>query len=114
MTNAVAQQNISSAVQEMRNAENALTIQINAAPDALSAIKLNHAYQHIDSCLSQLLQLQNVQDDATFKSSVTTLKAQTTALTADENSIKGLIADINEADKVVGYIGQALTFIAAL
>jgi len=108
------QQGISNAVQAIRNAENVLTNQINMATDPLSAIKLTHAYQHLDSCLSQLLHLQNVTDDGTFAASLATIKAQTSGLQLDEKTVKDLVGDIGAATKVIGYIGQALTFIAKI
>jgi hypothetical protein len=108
------QQNILNAVQAIQSAENVLTNQVNAATDPLSAIKLTHAYQHLDSCLSQLLQLQNLTDDAAFAASVATIKGQTSALQSDEKTIKGLVGDVDVATEVIGYIGKALNFITMI
>ncbi|HTV83884.1 MAG TPA: hypothetical protein VME63_00645 [Dyella sp.] len=114
MTSTMSQQNILNAIQAIQNAANLLTSQISDATDPVSAIKLNHAYQQLNACLSQLLQLQNVRDDATFKSSVANIKAQTNTLQTDEKSIKGLISDVGTATKVLGYVADAVGFIAKI
>lgn len=108
------QQNISGAVQAIRSAENVLTAQINSATDTLTAIKLTNAYNHLDSCLSQLLHAQNVTDDATFASAMAAIKSQESGLQSDERALKDLISDVDTAAKVVGYIGQALSFIGRI
>ncbi|MBE1163040.1 hypothetical protein [Dyella acidiphila] len=106
--------NIVGAVDAIRNAENVLMAQINATADMLAAIKLNQAYQHLDSVLGQILHLQNTTDDQIFASAAASIKGQTTALQSDEHTIQGLINDVGTAKKVIGYVGQALGFISKL
>ena len=103
--------NIVGAVDAIRNAENVLMAQINATADTLAAIKLNQAYQHVDSVLGQILHLQNTADDQIFAAAAASIKGQTTALQSDQHAIQGLINDVGTATKVVGYIGQAIGFI---
>lgn len=107
-------QTVAGAVQAIRSAEDLLMAQMNAASNPLSAIKLTQAYQHLDSLLSQIAQLQNTADDHVFAVAVTSIKAQTSALQSDEHAIQGLIGDAQTAAKVVTCICQALGFIAKL
>jgi hypothetical protein len=103
---------VAAAINSIRTAENLLTDQIQASNDTLQAIKLTHEYNNLDSFLSQLLHAQNAADDASFTNAIDALKTQTDGLEADEKTIKGIIADVATAGKVVGYITQALAFIA--
>ncbi|HVA14060.1 MAG TPA: hypothetical protein VNF99_12470 [Stellaceae bacterium] len=108
------QSNTANAILAIRNAQNLLQQQINASSNTLTAIKLTNEYNSLDSSLSQLLHAQNIADDAIFSKMIETLKSQTGGLQADEAAIKGIISDVGTAAKVVGYITQALSFIAKL
>ena len=105
---------IKEAILAIRDAQHLLTQEINVTSDLMTGIRLNHEYQHLDSCVSQLLHAQNVADDAIFSQMIATIKPQTTRLQADENTIKGLISDVETANEVVGCIIKALGFIAKL
>ena len=105
---------IASAVLAIRNAQNLIHQQINASSDVQVSIKLQNQYSGLDSCLSQLLHAQNVADDAIFSGAIAVLKSQTAGLQKDDVTIKKIIADVATADKVLGYISQALGFIAKL
>jgi negative regulator of replication initiation len=105
---------VASAIDAIRTAENLLTDQIQTSNDTLTAVKLTHEYNNLDSYLSELLHAQNAADDATFANATDALKSRTDGLQADEAAIKKIIADVATAGKVVGYITQALGFIAKL
>jgi hypothetical protein len=108
------QSNVSAAIVSIRSAQNLLRQQINSAADTTTAIKLTNEYQNLDSNLQQLLHAQNTADDAIFSVTVSTLKSQTGGLQTDETAIKGIISDVGTATKVMGYIEQAVSFIAKL
>jgi negative regulator of replication initiation len=105
---------VASAIDAIRTAENLLTDQIQASNDTLTAIKLTHEYNNLDSYLSELLHAQNAADDATFAKATETLKTRSGGLQADEAAIKKIIADVATAAKVIAYITKALGFIAKL
>ena len=105
---------VAGAINAIRSAENLLTDQIQASNDTLIAIKLTHEYNNLDSFLSELLHAQNSADDATFANATDALKSRTEGLQADEAAIKAIINDLEIAAKVLGYITQALGFIAKL
>lgn len=108
------QSSIAAAILAIRSAQNLLQQQINAAVDMLIAIKLTNEYSSLDSHLSQLLHAQNAADDAVFSQAMVPLKSQTGGLQVDEATIKKIISDVGTAAKVVGYITQALGFIAKI
>jgi hypothetical protein len=105
---------VSQAIDAIRSAENLLTDQIQDSDDTLTAIKLTHEYNNLDSYLSELLHAQNAADDVTFANATQALQARADGLEADEKTIKTIIADVATAGKVIGYITQALGFIAKL
>ena len=105
---------IAAAILAIRSAQNLLQQQINVAIDTLVAIRLGNEYNSLDSNVQQLLHAQNAADDSIFSQAVTTLRSQTGGLQADEIAIKKIISDVGTAGKVVGYITQALSFIAKL
>ena len=108
------QSNIADAILAIRNAQNLLQQQINAAIDTLIALSLANEYSSLDSHLTQLLHAQNAADDAIFSQATVPLKSQTGGLQVDETTIKKIVSDAGIAAKVVGYITQALGFIAKL
>lgn len=108
------QSNVSSAITAIRCAQNLLKQQINESSDTMTIIKLTNESNNLDSCLSLLLHAQNVADDVIFANAVATLKSQTSGLQAEELTIKSIIADVKTAEMVMGYITQALGFIAKL
>jgi hypothetical protein len=108
------QTSVSQAIDSIRSAENLLTEQIQSTSDTLTAIKLTHEYNNLDSYLSELLHAQNAADDDTFENATEALQARTTGLEADETVIKAIVSDVATAGKIVGYIAQALGFIAKL
>lgn len=108
------QSNIAAAILAIRNAQNLLQQQINVASETLTAIKLTNEYNSLDSHLAQLLHAQNAADDAIFSQATVPLKSQTGGLQVDETTIKKIISDVETAAKVVGYITQALGYIAKL
>ena len=105
---------VSQAIDAIRNAESLLTEQIQSADETLTAIKLTHEYNNLDSYLSELLHAQNSADDVTFTNATQALQARADGLKADENTIKTIVADVATAGKIVGYITQALGFITKL
>jgi hypothetical protein len=105
---------VSQAIDAIRKAENLLTAQIQSTGDTLTAIKLTHEYNNLDSYLSELLHAQNATDDAAFGNSSQSLKGRSDGLQADEKRIAAILGDVATAEKVVGYIAQALTIISKL
>lgn len=108
------QRNVSDAVSAIRSAQNLLQEQINCETETVPIIKLTNQYHSLDSNLSLLLHAQNATDDAIFSAAAATLKSQTSGLQMDEAAIKDIIDDIGTATKVIGYIEQALGYIAKL
>ncbi len=106
--------NIKDAILAIRDAQHLLTQEINITSDLMKGIRLNHEYQNLDSCVSQLLHAQNVTDDAIFSQMIAAIIPQTKRLQADENTIKELLSDVATANEVVGCITKALSFIAKL
>jgi hypothetical protein len=105
---------VSQAIGAIRQAEDLLTAQIQATDNTLTAIKLTHEYNNLDSYLSELLHAQNATDDTAFSNSTQSLKGRSDGLQADEKRIKAIVGDMATAEKVVGYIAQALAIIAKL
>ena len=105
---------IKAAVDAIRNAEDVLTDQIRSSTDALTAIKLTNEYNNLDSYLSELLHAQNAADDATFANATTALQSRLSGLEADEKAIQTIITDVAIAAKVIGFIANAVKFIAKL
>ena len=105
---------IKDAILAIRDAQHLLTQEINVTSDLMTGIRLNHEYQNLDSCVSQLLHAQNVADDTIFSQMLAAITPQTKRLQADENTIKGLISNVATADEVVGCITKALSFIVKL
>jgi hypothetical protein len=105
---------VADAIGAIRDAENLLTAEIQATDDTLTAIKLTHEYNNLDSYLSELLHAQNVTDDLTFANAMQALQTRVDGLQADEDAIKRIVADVATAGKIIGYITTALAFIARL
>ncbi|WP_157649647.1 hypothetical protein [Burkholderia ubonensis] len=107
-------QNILNAVGSIRSAEQLLVQASYSMTDEAMLTRLNIEYQHLDSFLSQLLHTQALADDSQFEGASAALKEQANGLAAEEASIKIIVADVGTAAKVVGYITQALGYIALL
>jgi ABC-type phosphate transport system auxiliary subunit len=105
---------LAGAISAIRNAENLLTDQIQAADNTLTAIKLTHEYNNLDSYLSELLQAQNAADDSVFANATKQLQSQVGGLQADQAAINSVIADVKLAGEVIGYITKAAALIAKL
>jgi negative regulator of replication initiation len=108
------QTNLTSAIDNIRAAEDLLKQQINAASDSLSAIKLTNEFNNLDSFLSELLHAQNSADDASFADATTALQSHAAGLQADEATIKKIVGGVTIAADIISYITQALAFIAKL
>jgi predicted nucleic acid-binding Zn-ribbon protein len=108
------QQSITSAIAQIKAAEDALQTAINNTgdPDALNA--LQQQYQVLNTRNNLLLQAQVAADDATYTTITTTLKTEAATVQAQEAKIKQLIADVATAAKIIGYIAQAASLIAKL
>ena len=106
--------NTADAIAAIRAAENLLTQQIRGTNEVLTAIKLTNEYNNLDSCLSQLLHVQNSADDASFANATSALRSQASGLQADEAAIKTIVGDVQTAATIINYITQALAFIAKL
>ena len=114
MPTTVQQSSVSSAISAIRSAQNLLQQQINDADDTLMGIQLTNEYRSLDTNLTLLLHALNVTDDAIFSAAASTLKSETSGLQKNEATIKDIIEDEATATKVVGYIEQAIGFIAKL
>jgi hypothetical protein len=112
MPTPIQQSNVTNAIMAIRGAQNILNQQINASSDTTTAIELKSQSDNLDLNLSKLLHAQNATDDASFTSAIAALKSPTSALQADEATIKKEIADVKTAASVVSYITQAIGFIA--
>jgi flagellin-like hook-associated protein FlgL len=111
----LSQQNaLAAAIDAIRSAENELTDQIRGSSAALTAIKLTNEYNNLDSFLSELLHAQNAADDASFSNATVALQSRLSGLEADEKAIKAIISEVQTAEKVIGYITDALKWIAKL
>lgn len=108
------EQSITAAITAIRNAQELLQQQIDTASDTTAAISLTNLYSSLDSRASQLIHAQNIADDLIFLKTIDTLKSPTGVLQTDEVAIKKLISDVGTAEKIVGYVTQALSFIAKL
>jgi len=114
MPNNTQKQTLLDAVTAIRSAEQLLMQASRATSDPGTLTKISIEYNQLDSFLSQLLQAQAIADDASFVLATAALKRQATTLQADENDIKKIVADVNTAAQIVGYITQALALIAPL
>lgn len=108
------QKNTANAIATIRAAEDLLTQQIREATDILTATKLMNECNCLDSYLSQLLHAQNSADDASFAIATAALKSQADNLKIDQDTMKGIVGDIEIAANIVGNISKALVFIAKL
>jgi hypothetical protein len=114
MPTAPQQENVTNAIIAIRSAQKLINKEINDSTTTSFAIKLANEYAELGSCLTHLLHAQNAADDAIFDTAASVLKSETSGLTVEEASIKGIITDVNTAQRVVDYITQALSFIAKL
>jgi hypothetical protein len=107
-------QNISSAIANLRAAEQCLddVIANTGDPDVLD--ELNAEYHALNDTITALVQAQTITDDAIFARSSQSLTLQAAALKAQEDHIKQTIADVGIAAKILGYIAQAVTYMGAL
>ena len=106
--------NIAGAIDAIRSAEELLRQEINKTGDVLEAIKLTNEFNNLDSFLSQTLHAQNSADDESFASAAAALQSQSSALKADEATIQQIVKDVKIAADVVGYVIQAIEFIAKI
>ncbi|MFZ0928220.1 MAG: hypothetical protein WAN11_06450 [Syntrophobacteraceae bacterium] len=107
-------QALSNAVSCLYSAELLLTQASRDTDDPAKLSKIDVEYRHIDSLMSQLVNLQAIDDDAVFASATGALKLQAAALQKEEDYIKTIIDDVKVAAQIVGYFAQALQIIAAL
>jgi hypothetical protein len=108
------QTNLTNAIDAIRAAEKVLKQQIDAANDPATSTNLTNEFNKIDSLLSQLLQAQNLADDASFTNATAALQSHANTLKTDEAKIKRIVGDVKIAAEVISYITQALAFIAKL
>jgi hypothetical protein len=102
------------AVSEIRSAQGLLREASYATSDVAVLIKINTTYTHLDSVITQMLHAQTVTDDVLFAGTVNALKQEASKLAAEEAQVRSIIADVNTAAKIVGYIGQAVGLLAGL
>lgn len=108
------QSNLANAIAQIRNAQTLLQQQIDIEVDTRTAAILTNKHIVFGSYLSSLLQTQNLSDDASFTGMAQALQKQDTALKAESADIQALVADVKTAASIVGYITQALIFVAKL
>jgi hypothetical protein len=108
------QLDVSSAIANVRAAEQLLDNVIATTGDAGVLANLTAAYRVLDGSMTALLKAQTAADDVTFNASTKNLKDQAASLKAQEAQVQKLIADVALAAQIVGYIAQAVTFIAAI
>jgi hypothetical protein len=108
------QLDVSSAIANVRSAEQSLNNIMSTTSDATVLAGLTASYRVLDNSLTTLLQAQMAADDATFTTATTNLKTQSATLKAQEAEIQKLVANVALAAQIVGYIAQAVTFIAAI
>jgi hypothetical protein len=114
MSNDAQKQTLLNAVSLIRSAEQLLMQVSRASTDPVIIMKIVSEYNQLDSFLSQLLHAQAIADDADFASATAALKQQAATLQAEEDDIKTIVTDVGIAAQVVGYIAQALAFIATI
>ncbi len=107
-------QTLTNTIAILRSSETLLLQASRGTSDLATLLQINAEYSHIDSWISQLLHTQALNDDAQFSAAVSTLKQQADSLAADEAHIQTIVKDVASAAKIVGYISQAVTFLAAI
>lgn len=107
-------QTLLNAVSLLRAAEQLLVQAGRDTSDPTTLMKITNEYNQLDSYLSQLLHAQAIADDAAFASATAALKQQASTLQTEEDDIKKIVADVGTAAQIVGYIAQALSFVATL
>jgi hypothetical protein len=108
------QQILANVVSLLRSAQQLLKAASQNTNDVGKLLQINLEYNHLDSCISQLLHAQALTDDAQFASAVSSLKQQATSLATEETHIQAIVSDVATAAKIVAYVGQAVTFIGGL
>lgn len=102
------------AVTQLRSAELLLLDESRATSDVGRLIQINTEYTHLDSCMSQMLHAQALADDAEFNGATAALKTQAAALQLEQQDIRKIVANVENAARIVGYVGRAAQIIAAL
>lgn len=82
------------------NADPGKQSQIDAQCDALQ------------ECMGKILQAKLAADQAVFDQTADVLNAQAATLQGMETKLRGLIEDEEELARIVGYIGEAIKFLA--
>jgi predicted nucleic acid-binding Zn-ribbon protein len=105
---------ISSAIDNLRSAEQTLDDAIAATGDPAVLEELSQEYGMLDDTINQCNAALVAADDAAFAQATADLKAQAAALKAQEDHIHDIIQDVSIAAKVLGYIAQAAAFLVRL
>ncbi len=114
MSTTSQKQSLINAVGQIRSAEQLLLQASRSMSDPAKLIQVNTEYTHLDSYLSQILHTQAITDDVEFDNATTALKAQASTLSADAPALQKIISDVATAEKIVGYISQAIQIIGTL
>jgi hypothetical protein len=108
------QLDVSSAIAQIRSAEQLLNTIIGSTGDPALLAQITAGYRYLNGILGELVQAQLAADDATFTQVTTSLKNEAAKLKAQEAQFQQIISNVALAAQIVGYIAQAVAFIAAI
>lgn len=114
MSTMTQKQALADAVNSIRLAEKMLLDESRATSDVSRLIQINTEYTHLDSYMSQILHVQALTDDAEFGNAVAALQSQVSALHVEQQAITNIVADVEKAAKIVGYIARAAEALTVL
>ena len=105
---------VSSAIANIRSAQQALDSIMATTGDSAVLSDLTATYRELDHQMTLLLAAQNAADDTAFAAATASLKARAGTLKDEEARVQKTVGKIAMAAHIVGYIAQAVTLIAAL
>jgi multidrug resistance efflux pump len=114
MPTSTQQLDLSSAIANLRSAEQSIDNLVALTGDPNTLAQLTTAQQMLNQAIQQLRQAQAIADDTLFSQAANALKAQAASLKSKEATIQSIISNTAIAAQVVGYVAQAVIYIMAL
>ena len=82
--------------------------------DDTQLLQINNEYSAVQTLMDQATQARIAADDVTFIKLTSTLKAQAALLQGMEKQIQSIVSDVALAGQIVGYLAQAVAYLAKL
>jgi hypothetical protein len=74
--------------------------------------KVQAEYDKLDGLLTKIIEAKELEDDDAFKTAAGVLAQQSTVLQTDAAHVKAIVADVDAAATIAGYLVEAAQFLA--